>query len=273
MTAESSKHSKPCSLIHAYISQQQTTPYPAITLPDISPPPPFDQSPDDGTDLDDGIDLENKRKQKLTRLLAIVVILVLAFSLYIIWRPSTADTASPVSQQNFGSKTVQPTVNTNAQVSASTTSDAGSTIQVYIVGAVQHPGVYTLAGDARVYQLLQAAGGPLPQANLAALNLAARLSDGQEVYVTAIGETPPTTTNAVASTPGTTSSGTTSQGALININSASADELKQALSISNKTAQTIVNYRLQHGPFPSVNALLQAVSKAIYNKIKDKVTV
>ncbi len=259
MTTEPSKHSQPYGLIHAYISQQQTMPYPAITLPDISPPPPFDQPPDDDTDA------ANKRKQKLTRLLAIVVMLVLAFSLYIIWRPPTAGTASPISQQNFGSTTAQPTVNTN---STSTTSDTSGTIQVYIVGAVQHPGVYTLAGNARVYQLLQAAGGPLPDANLTALNLAARVSDGQEVYVTTIGETPLPTTVIVTSTPGTTN-----QGALININSASADELKQGLSISNKTAQTIVNYRLQHGPFPSVDALLQAVSKEIYNKIKDKVTV
>ncbi len=58
--------------------------------------------------------------------------------------------------------------------------DAG---ECQIVGAVRHPGVYTLPASARVYQLLQAAGGPLPNADLVALNMAAKLSDGQEVYV------------------------------------------------------------------------------------------
>jgi competence protein ComEA len=59
----------------------------------------------------------------------------------------------------------------------------------------------------------------------------------------------------------------------VNVNTASADDLRQKLSISSKTAQSIVNYRQQHGPFTSVDQLLQVVSKSIYDKIKDKVTV
>jgi competence protein ComEA len=140
-----------------------------------------------------------------------------------------------------------------------------------VVGAVKHPGVYTLPADARVYQLLQAAAGPLPNANLVALNIAAKLSDGQEVYVAAIGETPPASPGG-APGPGTGPTGT-GTGQLININTASVDQMRLALHISSKTAQKIVDFRTQHGNYTSVDQLSQVVSKAVYDKIKDQVTV
>src|SRR5262245_3160972 len=112
-------------------------------------------------------------------------------------------------------------------------------------GAVQHPGVYTLSSDARVYQLLQAAGGPLPNANLVVLNLAGKLVDGQEIYVRQIGEAPPII--------GSTTNNGNDQGQLININTASASDLQQKLHLSAKSAQDIINYRQQHGPFSSVD--------------------
>jgi competence protein ComEA len=132
--------------------------------------------------------------------------------------------------------------------------------------------VYTLPAGARVYALLQAAGGPLPKANLVALNLAAKLTDGEEVYVTLIGEQPPTYLGGVpGSGSGTPNSNSTGQQ--VNINTASADELRQNLHISSTTAQNIVNYRLQHGSYSSIDQLLQVVSKTIYNRIRDQVTI
>ena len=53
----------------------------------------------------------------------------------------------------------------------------------------------------------------------------------------------------------------------------SADEMRQNLHLSSTTANAIVNYRLQHGDYTSVDQLLQVVSKTIYDKIKDLVTV
>ena len=128
--------------------------------------------------------------------------------------------------------------------------------------------MYTLANNARVYQLLQAAGGALSNANLTVINMAARLSDGQEIYLPHIGETP---IPAMSGTTGTTNSG--DPAGLVNINTASTDELRQNLHLSSKSAQNIVTYRLQHGAFSSVNALAQVLSKAVLDKIKDKVTI
>jgi len=146
------------------------------------------------------------------------------------------------------------------------------TIEVYIVGAVNRPGVYVLATSARVYELLRVAGGPLPNANLVALNLAARLNDGQEVYVPLVGEPLPTYQGGVPNSGSATPSNTTTNTP-VNINTATVDEMKQMLHVSSTTAQNIVNYRTQHGLFTSVDQLLQVVSKAIYDKVKNLVTV
>lgn len=199
-----------------------------------------------------------KKAGKL-RLLIILAVIGLGCAIYFIWylpsnSSSPAPLPSPASYTNKG--------NGN---SSTTNTAPSSTIEVYVTGAVQHPGVYTLSSDARIYQLLDAAGGPLPNANLVALNLAQKLVDGQEVYVSQIGETPP----AIDST----SNGSTNQGQLVNINTASLTDLEQKLRLSSKSAQEIINYRQQHGPFQSIDQLQQVVSLTIYNKIKGMITV
>jgi len=203
------------------------------------------------------------------RIVAAVIVVGLAIALYFIWSSPTTAPASPsITQQNVS--TTSFTTNATNTTTNSSTGSSGD-IQVYVVGAVKHPGVYTLPADARVYQLLQAAGGPLPNANLVAMNMAAKLSDGQEVYVAVIGETPPGNLGGTLGA-GTDATGT-GTGQLININTASVDQMRLALHISSKTAQEIVDYRTQHGNYTSVDQLLQVVSKAIYTKIKDQVTV
>jgi len=205
-------------------------------------------------------DEKDETQKKPSILLLPVVVLVfigLGCAIYFIWRtPATNLSTAPTLSQPF------PT-NTNQRNTSSLTTVAGA-IQVYVTGAVQNPGVYTLSSDARVYQLLQAAGGPLPNANLVTLNLAQKLVDGQEVYVSHIGETPPILgkTNTTAN-----------QGQLVNINTTSANDLQQKLHLSAKSAQDIINYRQQHGPLTSIDELLQVVSNTTYNKIKDQITV
>ena len=206
-------------------------------------------------------------KRILTRIIAIALALALAIALYLIWHSSasTSTGISPgITQQNFGGTSA------NTASSTANSSTSSGDIQVYVVGAVRHPGVYTLPASARVYQLLQAAGGPLPDANLVALNLAAPLNDGEEVYVVANGEIPPAYQGGVPG-PGVNSTATTGQ--LVNINTASVDEMRQALHLSSTTAQNIINYRLQHGPYTSIDQLKQVVSTSTYDKIKNLVTI
>lgn len=231
--------------------EQQTIPLPAFNA--TSEPP------------DAGAPKPSFNKRKLTRIIAVAIALALAIALYLIWRSSTSASVSPpITQQNFSGTSA----NTGSSTASSSTSSGD--IQVYVVGAVKHPGVYTLPAGARVYQLLQAAGGPLPNANLVALNLAATLNDGEEVYVIANGEIPPAYQGGV---PGPGANGTATTGQLVNINTASVDEMRQVLHISSTTAQNIINYRLQHGPYTSIAQLKQVVSTSTYDKIKSLVTI
>src|SRR6266487_2702266 len=146
------------------ISQQQTALQPAVSA---APEPVIADSL-----------LKLPLKRKSTRIIAIIITLALAVVLYFIWHTPASTTPLPgISQQNFRG------TSSNSSASTGSSTTTGADIHVYVVGAVKHPGVYTLPSGARVYQLLQAAGGALPNANLVALNLAAQLSDGQEVYV------------------------------------------------------------------------------------------
>lgn len=253
------------------IWQQRTMPYPVVVPSSLSTLP-------DSDDLQIQLSTTPVRKKlRIERIVAIVLLLVLAVAFYVIWNSSSITISNGPSQQNSNIITIA-TSSTSTSTNTTLSDSTGGTIAVYITGEVQHPGVYTLPADARVYQLLQAAGGPLPDANLVALNLASKLSDGEEVYVSKIGETAPAVDTSVTGSNGSTgtnsgsSSGTTS-GQLVNINTASTTELRQQLHVSSTTAQNIVNFRLQHGPYTSVDQLLQVVSKSIYNRIKGMVTV
>jgi competence protein ComEA len=256
-------------LISSYLSQRPTTPL-SSNITQLA----YEEAivgPDTPTQTDESAQPESALSQKklsITRIFAVVLVLALAIGLYFIWSPAptTATTAPPVTQQNFG-----PSATTTEDTTDHPATSANS-IQVYIVGAVKRPGVYMLPTNARVYQLLQAAGGPLPNANLVSLNLAARLSDGQEIYVTMQGEKPPSYTGGVPA-PGSSTSETTATTALVNINTASSQEMQQKLHISSTTASTIITYRTQHGPFTSVDQLDGVVSKSIYDKIKGSVTI
>ena len=195
-----------------YIAQQQTLPQQVpfipsqgltlsgIGIPNTQPPVPV-------VPLAASAPPSTSRKKRNTaRIIAALLVLGLAATIYFIWHtasPTTTTIASSsssnVSQQNFSA--------------VSTSAPTTDGIRVYVVGAVKNPGIYTLASGSRVYDLLQAAGGPLPKANLVAINLAAKLSDGQEVYITQVGETPPTYSGGVPGTGGnTTGTGSTSGG-------------------------------------------------------------
>jgi len=229
-----------------HISQQQTMPHAALVDPSTP-----------GTSIISDAPATAGKKQTYIRAGAAAITIVLAIALYIIWRSPATPSSPSITQQTLSS------------ISSNSPTDTSGMIQVYIVGAVKHPGVYTLPTDARVYQLLQAAGGPLPKANLVALNMAARLTDGQEVYVTVIGEVPPTYLGGVpGANPNTANSGT-----LVNINTASVEEMRQILHVSAATAQKIIDYRQQHGNYTSVDQLLQVVSRSIYDRIRKLVTV
>lgn len=216
----------------------------------------------------------SRRGKKLfLRGAAVLLGILLLLALYLTWHAATPLAASPtITQPVYSSPGGAPRSSLVGTPTSAVSSDGP--IQVYITGAIRRSGVYTLPANARVYQLIQAAGGVLPNADLVSLNLAAGLTDGQEIYVLSVGETPPASVGN-PSTIGDNTGGTPSGaiGLPVNINTATEAEMKLALHVSSVTAQKIIAYRTQHGRYTSVDQLLQVVSKSIYDRIKNKVTV
>jgi competence protein ComEA len=138
-------------------------------------------------------------------------------------------------------------------------------IKVHIGGAVVSPGVYTFKAGDRVEDAVTAAGGFTAEANRDSLNLAARLLDGQQIIISKLGEPTPTPSASGRGTP------TPSK---ININTASLPELESLTGIGPVTAQKIVDYRLQNGPFKRLEDLLdlKLVPASTFDKIKEMIT-
>jgi competence protein ComEA len=141
-------------------------------------------------------------------------------------------------------------------------------VHVHVVGAVKEPGVYQLPRGAIVQDALEAAGGPAAEANLAGINLAAGLTDSQQVYVPSVGETPPVANRG-------SPAGQTINDALLNLNTATAPELERLPGIGPSLAKAIVEYRETHGPFQHAEDLLgvPGIGPAKMAQIEDLVTV
>lgn len=157
---------------------------------------------------------------------------------------------------------------------ASTPPLAADEIVVDVEGAVLQPGLHRLAPGARVADALDAAGGYAPDADLDAaaqrLNLAAPLADGEQLRVPRIGETAAPAATDGGATGGTGSTG----GGLLNLNTASPEELDALPGIGPVTVQKIVAARAQ-APFASLEDAVRrdALNNGQLEKIRDLATV
>lgn len=161
-----------------------------------------------------------------------------------------------------------PVVTTSTRPSSSTSAVGAPTeVVVHVAGAVASPGIQRLADDARVADAVAAAGGAAADADLGRINLAAHLQDGQQVYVPKQGEPTP------AATPSPGSPGV--PAAPIDLNTATAEQLDALPGIGPALAEAIVSHRTDHGPFPSVDALLdvRGIGQSKLDTLRSQVTV
>jgi len=139
---------------------------------------------------------------------------------------------------------------------------------VYITGAVPRPGVYALPKNARVQDAISAAGGFLAEAEKSQINLAALLEDGEKLDIPYLEGASPVLATPVPDV-------VTSTTELININTASQAELETLPAVGEKTAQKIIEYREQNGPFLNIEDIINVsgVGPGNYERIKDLITV
>ncbi len=128
-------------------------------------------------------------------------------------------------------------------------------VVVHVVGEVGAPGVVRVPEGSRVVDVIRAAGGALPSADLERINLARSVSDGEQVHVPAPGEQilpGANGTGAVAGAPAASAGG---GGAVVNLNSADLAQLDTLPGVGPVLAQRILDWRAQHGRFTSVDEL------------------
>ncbi|HVZ12006.1 MAG TPA: helix-hairpin-helix domain-containing protein [Patescibacteria group bacterium] len=176
--------------------------------------------------------------------------------------------------QIAGQKTATVKFERGEQVAGVATSVTPSgKIKVDVEGQVLKPGVYELSGDARVQDALIAAGGMGAVADRNAVNLAAKVYDGQKVYIPAKGEEVKGITGTVDMSI-TGIKGTTSitgninpenAGGLVSVNSASEEQLEGLPAIGPVSAAKIINNR----PYSSLDELVS--KKSITQKTMDKI--
>ena len=143
-------------------------------------------------------------------------------------------------------------------------------IYVQIDGAVKKPGVYTFSEESRVYELIEAAGGLLPEAYDLGINQAKRLADGEKIYV----YTKEEIENGAGTTDTQNPKGQTDDGK-VNINTASVEELMTLSGIGETRAKDIIAYRNAHGAFSLPEDLknVSGIGDSTYNKIADAIIV
>lgn len=146
-------------------------------------------------------------------------------------------------------------------------------VVVHVAGAVTGPGVQHLPVGARVVDAIDAAGGAAPDADLGRVNLAAPLVDGQQVYVPKVGEAGGGAGDAGAAGP--TGSSGAGPPPVVDLNTATLDQLDELPGVGPSIAQAILDHRAENGPFGSVEELLEVrgIGQAKLDQLHSRVTV
>lgn len=137
---------------------------------------------------------------------------------------------------------------------------ASNSVWVHICGEVAAPGVYEMEPGSRIYDVLLAAGGFTREADQEAVNLAGEISDGLQIVIPSAAETAGRETGG--------------DSGLVNINTASKEELCTLPGIGESRAADIISYRETNGPFQTREDIMKVngIKTSVYEKIKDSIT-
>ena len=147
-------------------------------------------------------------------------------------------------------------------------------ISVHVSGAVNEPGVYQLLPGSRVKEAIDEAGGLQFEADLQAINLAARIKDGEKIHVPAKGEIASSIPSR-ANPSDTIGSEAVGVGTLVNINTASIEELLTLPGIGETRSNDIIAYRESHAGFRSIDEIqeVSGIGPVIFERLKDLIVV
>jgi competence protein ComEA len=201
--------------------------------------------------------------------IAAIAALIAAFG---VWRdrpvaepaPPLAAAVSPAQAVTPGLAVVGPSV------------PRGAPLVVSVAGKVRRPGLVRVPEGARVADVIASAGGPLPRADLTALNLARRVADGEQILVGL-----PQPADGVAGGAGVVGGGAEGSsagapaGGKIDLNRATLEQLDTLPGVGPVTAQRILDWRTQHGRFSAVEQLreVEGIGERRFSQLRTQVTV
>ena len=199
-----------------------------------------------------------------------VLALGLLFGAWLSWQGRPASVPAPALE-----RTPPPTA--AAGPSAASAPPATSLV-VHVAGAVRTPGLVRLPPGSRVADALDAAGGPTKGAELASVNLARPLVDGEQLVVLARGQGPPVTapgTGPGTGTGGAAAGGAGSVGSVLDLNTATLEQLDTLPGVGPVLAQRILDWRAEHGRFGSVDELreVSGIGDATFADLEARVRV
>ncbi|MFI7488730.1 helix-hairpin-helix domain-containing protein [Micromonospora echinaurantiaca] len=198
------------------------------------------------------------------RVLALVAVLVVLGAGFWAWRSRPrAEPVAPLA-------TAVPAGPLSSSFADPVASPAGELV-VAVAGKVRRPGLVRVPAGARVADAVEAAGGALPGVDVALLNPARKVTDGELILVGV--PAPPNLAGAPAA-PGAGEPGAAA-GGRVNLNTATLAQLDSLPGVGPVLAQRILDHREQHGGFRSVGDLRQVdgIGDARYEQLKDLVTV
>jgi len=183
--------------------------------------------------------------------LAVVAAIALAVTAFVTIRAQPKTAPVPRAHTSPAASPVTPAVATGSTAPPAVAPSPAGSVVVDVAGKVRRPGVATLPAGSRVIDAIRKAGGARRRVDLSSLNLARVLVDGEQILV---GATPaPGVAASASSKPGASSSG----DALVNLNTATLDELDGLPGVGPVTARKIVDWRTAHGAFTAIDELLE----------------
>lgn len=153
------------------------------------------------------------------------------------------------------------TIETSVEAKLDTKKSKNVMLVVHVKGQVKNPGVYKFKEESRVIDAVNAAGGVTTDGDINAVNLAAPIIDGQEIYIPAEGEEIVYNGDSI--------------NGKININSADSDKLSTLPGIGESIAEEIIRYRHVNHGFKSIEEIknVKRIGDKTYEKIKDLITI
>lgn len=151
------------------------------------------------------------------------------------------------------------------------TAASEATVIVQVSGEIAEPGVYPMGSRSRLVDVIDAAGGLTDSADTSSLNLAARIGDGESITIPSrASATPPPTSPSMED-----ADAVESESGPVNVNTATIEELDTLPGIGPAIGERIIDHRDAHGPFPSIEALVQVegISERSVERLRPLITV